>query len=289
MRDFNHEELLEKINGIDIVLEGTEVVTYFDGVQKSRKTVSNKYEIFDFKPFVIDSIDEILESYPIEKYELSIVGGRQEIKLFSYPEMIGGEFFTRSFYLLNSSDKSRALSFSYGLRHNNFHYISTKGSIYKKHYNGITEYVEDRLDLDDTIFQEQLEIIGKIIGDSILMSNVQKLVTDSEVLKDSKVSLFTNFETLKNRLYKATKDSDLGETDRSKLKVNYVNRQTPVDFTKTENDFMIDSFIVFKEYLNIFSRKDASVIKRESKRITEMSVMTNRNSTIEDLLEEFGI
>jgi hypothetical protein len=277
---------MEKIKGITIVLEGNEVVTYYNGNEKARKGVSKIYEIFDFKPFVINSINEILETYPIDKYIISLVGGRQEITLFSYPETIKGEVFTRAFYLLNSSDKSRALSFSYGLKHNRFQYVSTTGSIYKKHYKGITEYVEERIDLDDKIFQEQLVLMEKIIGDSILMSNVQKVIIGSDVLKDSKVSLFNNFENLKKRLYEATRCTNLNSGDRSKLKVSWLRRTAPVDFSLPENDFMIDSFLVFKTYLGMFSTRDASFIKRESKRISEMSVLCNRDSVIDGILAE---
>mgnify|MGYP003630263414 CR=1 FL=1 len=290
MRAFDYNELVEKINGIEIVLQGDEVVTFYNDKEKARKSVSTKYEIFDFKPFVISSIDEILKSYEIEKYTLSLVGGRQEIRLFSYPEVINGESFTRAFYLLNSSDKSRALSFSYGLRHNNFHYISTKGSVYKKHFTGITKFVEERIDLDDTIFQEQLEVMEKVIGDTILMSNVQKIITDSEILKDSKVSLKNNFDTFRNHLYLATAGSNLDESDRRKLKVSYVNRnRTNVDFTEDKNNFTVDSFLVFKTYLKMFGRRDASVIKRESERISGLSVLTNRNNVLDSLLEEIGL
>lgn len=287
MMNFNYEELIGKINGINIVLEGNNVVTYYNDKVKSRKPISKKYEVFDFKPFVIKCINEIIDKYEIEKYSLSIVGGRQEIQLVSYPEIIKGETFKRAFYLLNSSDKSRALSFSYGLKHNNFQYISTKGTIYKKHYTGITKFVKDIVDLDDTIFQEQLELMGKIIGDSILMSNIQKIVTGSEVLKTSKISLKNNFERLKSRLYSATKNLNMiSESDRYKLRVSWVNRETPPDFTLPENDFMIDSFVVFKTYLEMFDTRDASFIKRESERISGLSVLTNRNNIIDNLMEE---
>lgn len=288
MKDFNYSELVELINKIKITKQGSSVITHFGDRIVSTKSVSDKYEVFDFRPFVLSCLDAILDSYEIEKYSLSIVGGRQEIRLHSFPEIIDGETFTRSFYLLNSSDKSRALSFNYGLKHNNFQYISDKGSIYKKHYNGITKYVEDRIDLDDTIFQEQLELMRLIIGDTILMSNVQKLITGCEEIKKSKVTLFNNFNKFKNLLYTATEnDTHLSKDNRSKLKVSYVNPTTPFDFTNPSNDFMVDSFLVFKTYLSMFNRRDASFIRRESKRISDMSVMTSRNNLLDELLSEF--
>lgn len=292
MLKFNYEEVIEKINKINIVRQGDEVVTYYGDREMSRKGVSGRYEIFDFKPFVISCIDEVINNYEIEEYSFSIVGGRQEIRFFSKPEVIEGESFRRSFYLINSSDKSKALSFSYGLRHNNFHYISEKGSIYKKHYRGITKYVDEKVDLDDTIFQEQLDIMRDLIGDSIYMSNVQRVITESEELNKSKVSLRSNFVRFKQNLYYNSKRNGLiSQMDREKLfspswsfskTKNVVN-----DFIKNpQEDFMVDSFFVFKTYLNMFSRRDSGFIKKESRRISEMSVLTNRNSMIDDLLNE---
>lgn len=285
MKEFIYDELVGLINKIEITMEGTYVVTYFDGRERSRKEVSNRYEIFDFKPFVINCIDSILQKYEIDKYTLSIVGGRQEIRLYSRPEVIKGETFTRTFYLLNSSDKSRALSFNYGLKHNYFQYISSNGAIYKKHYKGIVEYVEERIDLDDTIFQEQLELMRDIIGDTISMSNVQKLITGSDVLGASKISLRNNFESFLTQLFYNTRGI-LSDADRNKLSASRIKRTLPRDFTLPQNNFQIDSFIVFKTYLGMFNRVDASLVRRESARIAEFSTLLNRNNLLDSLLEE---
>lgn len=283
MRKFDYNQLVDQVSKIEIRLEGDEVATYYDGKEKARKPVSTKYEIFDFRPFVIQCINEVMNQYNIEYYTLQLVGGRQEIRLFSEEEVVKGERFRRTFYLLNSSDKSRALSFSYGLQHNGFHYVSKKGTIYKKHYTGITEYVNERVDLDDTIFQEQLEIVSKLIDDTIYMSDVQNIILDGKTMSEARVGQKNNFENFKNRLYYNT-NGILSDNDRNKLYVNW-NRRISVDFSKKENDFMVDSFLVFKTYLEIFKNRDASEIKRESERIAKMSVMENRTSFLDELLE----
>jgi hypothetical protein len=281
MKKFDYTELVKEISKIKIDLEGDEVATYFDGREVSRKRVSTKYEIFDFRPFVIRSIDEVRKNYEILEYNLTIVGGRQEIKLVSVPEEIEGETFQRSFYILNSSDCSRALSFSYGLKHNDFDYISKKGTIYKKHYTGITEYVEDRVDLDDSIFQEQIELFKKIIGDSIFMSNVQKIITESDVLKNSKVTLKNNFYKFCEKLSYLP---ELTKEQKRSLKKGFWIRESEDFIVDSDKDFMVDSFKVFKTYLKLFNTKDAGVIRRESERISKMGVSEIRNNSLDQLL-----
>lgn len=282
---FDYERLLNEISGIEIKLEGDEVATYYNNRQVSRKKVSNKYEVFDFKPFVTQCIDSVIEKYEIEKYELTLRGGRQEIRLFSYPEVINGHEFRKTFYLLNSSDKSRALSFSYGLKYMGFHFISTNGAIYKKHYKGITKYVEDRVNLDDSIFVEQIEVLKKLIDSPIYMSNVQKVITESDILSESKVTYRNNFDNFRKRLYDNTYDTDISKEDRSKLYVNYWDRTKSVDFCLPENNFVIDGFLVFRTYLELFSKKDAQIIKNESKRINNLTIIGQRDNSIDELLE----
>ena len=283
-KEFEYNELLEKISNISIELVGNEVITKFRDSVLSVTEVSNRYEIFDFKPFVITCINEVMKSYDIEKYELILVRGIQEIRLYSKPQIVNGEEFRRTFYLLNSSDRSRALSFSYGLSHNHFDFILKGGTISKKHYKGITEYVEERIDLDDTFFQNQIVILEKIIGDKILMSNVQKVVTQVDNILDAKKALLLNFDNLRYILYRNTENS-LHKEDRTKL-YSYLKSSMIKDFTEPGNDFSIDSFTVLKAYLKMFSRSDCSTIRRESERISELSIYQNRNSILDELLLE---
>ena len=284
IKEFDFQELIEKISDINIELVGNEVITKFGERVLSTTEVSNRYEIFDFKPFVITCIKEVMQSYDIEKYELILVKGIQEIRLYSKPEIVNGEEFRRSFYLLNSSDKSRALSFSYGLSHNYFDFILKGGTISKKHYKGITEYVEERIDLDDTFFQNQIVILEKIIGDKILMSNVQKVVTQTDNISEAKKSLLLNFDNLRYILQR-NKDLQMSDEDRKKL-ASYSRSYMVKDYTVPGNDFSVDSFTVLKSYLKMFNRSDCSTIRRESERIAELSIYQNRNSLLDGLLLE---
>lgn len=283
MKNFDYKELVEKVNKVNIELIDDEVITRYGDSVLAISKVSNRYEIFDFKPFVINCINEVMKSYELESYVLLLVRGVQEIRLYSKPEIIKGEEFRRTFYLLNSSDKSRALSFSYGLRHNNFDFILKGGTINKKHYKGITDYVEERIDLDDTIFQQQIEVLKKIIGDQILMSNVQKVIVENDILAEGKKSLQKNFEQVRYILYRKT-DRTLPQEYRKKL-YSYIGNSL-VDFSDPVNDFMIDSFTVLKAYLSLFNRCDCSIIRRESERISELSVYQNRVSVLDELLTE---
>jgi hypothetical protein len=276
MKTFNYEELIDQVSKIEIKKEGDEVTTYFDKREVSRKRVSGRYEIFDFRPFTIDAINNVVKEYNILEYSLTLKGGIQEIKLISEPEEVNGEIFHRSFYLLNSSDKSRALNFSYGLKHKDFTFITDKGAVTKKHYTGITDYVNENVDIDDGIFKYMLETFDKLIGDQILMSNVQKIITESEFLDNSKKTLKKNFKDFLYYVFRNAYGYDISKENRNKLLHN-------LDYNN-DNDFMIDSFLVIKCYLMMFRGKDSAIIKRESNRIAKLGVFENRVGFLEELI-----
>jgi hypothetical protein len=284
LKTFNYNELVSKINDIKIDLQGDEVVTYFAGREISRKRVSDRYEIFDFKPFTIKCIDSILKNYPIYNYSLSVVGGRQEIRLFSEPISINGENFYKAFYLINSSDKSRALNFSYGLKHKDFNFISKKNSIYKKHYKGITEYTNENVDINDETFQEEIEILKEIIGQKIMLRDAQKIITESEVFKDGKKSLQNNFISFINKLYIDSKGL-IDDNDRKKLYISPFSYNNKIENILENGDISIDSFLVFKTYLKLFTTRDSSIIKRESERIKKLTIKGKRTKVLEEILE----
>jgi len=283
IRKFNYEELISKINQIKIELQSDEVVTYFGGREVSRKVVSGKYEIFDFKPFIKKCIDNILKSYEIDNYSLKVVGGRQEIRLLSEPVEVKGETFFKTFYLINSSDKSRALNFSYGLKHKGFDFISKTNSIYKKHYKGITKYTNENVDISDEAFAEQIEILNNLIGKNIMISDVQKIITESEVFSEGKSSLKNNFISFLNRLYIDSKGL-LSENNRRDIKRLSFADENSLKFTY-DNDFMVDSFLVLKTYLKLFNTKDSQIIKRESERIKKLTIKNKRSEALKEILE----
>ena len=277
---YDYNELLEKINKIVIKLEGDEVATYYGDREVSRKRVSSKYEIFDFRPFVIKCVNEISEKYEISEYDLDLRGGKQEIRLYSNKIDVKGEEFTKTFYLLNSSDKSRALSLTYGLSHPYFNFVSSNGAIYKKHYKGITEYVEERVDLKDEIFDQIIESLSNLIGKHIMMSNAQRVITESEFLSESKVSYKQKFKSF---------CIQLGRSYRNQIDREFWSTLWWGDFDynqRKEKDFQLDAFTAFKAYLQVFKNRDAMEIKRESDRIIKLTTEEIRTDLIGDLLNE---
>jgi hypothetical protein len=150
-KPYNKEELLSKIKAIEISKQGNLVVTkYFDRVINTTQ-VSDLYEIFDIKFFLISKFEQLSNNFTITWYKFVLKSGIQELVLLSDSVDINSCVFYKAFFILNSSDKSRRLNMNMGLyRADNNSYLvgSIKNmSLSKKHLKGVTQKLKKYLRL----------------------------------------------------------------------------------------------------------------------------------------------
>ena len=113
--EYNKEELFDKIERLKVEkIGGTVVTKYNDNVIRT-VSVSPIYEVFDIVKYLKDKISLIENNFTIKEYGLRIKGGIQYLQLYSDEITIGGKKFIKMFNILNSTDKTRKLSFNTGL------------------------------------------------------------------------------------------------------------------------------------------------------------------------------
>ena len=187
---YDKAALLEKIDAISIEQVENQVITKFRGTVVSVSNVSNRYEIFDIKSYLKQKIDLIEQNFPIHQYYFRITKGIQELTLLSDTIKIEDTNFYKSFFILNSSDKSRRLSFNAGLYcdSKDFYVISNVRNLglTKKHLRGVTQAAEVASEgLTGETFNEQIESVTKLIGHRISLSKLKEcIVQDTEVKGD---------------------------------------------------------------------------------------------------------
>ena len=146
MKPYNKVELLDKLERLSIERSGDTIITKFNDRVIKTASVTQVYEIFDIKTYIKNKLDLIENSFNIHEYELSIKGGVQFLKLVSDSVEIGDMVFKKAFYITNSSDKSRKLSFNVGLYSDrkNIHYINSYKELdfSKRHLRGINKKVD---------------------------------------------------------------------------------------------------------------------------------------------------
>tara|TARA_R110000782_G_scaffold262528_1_gene354651 strand:- start:31 stop:894 length:864 start_codon:yes stop_codon:yes gene_type:complete len=287
MRNFltyNKEVLFSVIDRISITKEGDQVVTKYGNRVIKVANVSNRYEIFDIAKYLKSKIELIEKNFKISQYKIDIIGGKQYLQLISDKVEVGGVEFYKSFYILNSSDKSRRLSFNVGLYSENAScYVigSTNTSLIKKHLKGVTKATEDATDkLNGETFDEQIESMNSIVGHRVLFSKLRGIILGDGDVPD-----------INHRKLDAFKNSVRAATGPNKIELSHEQRNLLFSYSKSTNaipkelDFYIDAFWGFQTYLRIFNKQDSHIIKNETERIMKITQCSVRN----DILESLGI
>jgi hypothetical protein len=278
---FKKEELFEKINKLDISQVGGEVITkYNDRVIKTSK-VSGRYEIFDIKSYLTQQIDFISNNFPIHSYCLQIKGGIQSLDLLSEPVKIGDQEFYKGFFLLNSTDKSRALNFNVGLfnKTQNWYYIwGLNVNLYRKHLKGITLMAEDKIQqINGETFNEQIDLLKDLVDHKISYQEIVKIIAPNNEVKVNIQKLESFNQSI---LYYHRKNNNLTKEQTELLRLD--GEQI---LAKIENfePFYFEAFSVFRIYLGLFNRQDSYLIKKETEKISKITLSSIRNSLLESL------
>lgn len=288
-KDYNKETLFAIIDKISIQKEGTQVITKFGERVIKVANVSNRYEIFDISKYLKSKIELIESNFTISKYRFDIIGGKQYLQLISDRIEVGGVEFYKSFYILNSSDKSRRLSFNVGL------YSEKKGlyvigssntGLIKKHLKGVTQAAEiASVGLNGETFDEQIEAMQSIVGHRVAFSKLRDIIIGND--EDVPMINHRKFDAFKNSVrYVANSNTslDLVQTRLSTQQRNmlFVESNKIKEITR-ELDFYVDAFWAFQTYLKIFNRQDSHIIKIETERIMKITQCAVRNSLLESL------
>lgn len=279
--NFNKEELLKKIDQIQIEQSEDCIVTKFEDRVLSVVKVSSRYEIFDIKNYIKSKIEIIEKNFNITKYYLRLSKGVQELTLLSDPVEIQGVSFRKSFFILNSSDKSRRLSFNAGLycESKKFYIVPTIKNVglIQKHLKGVTQAANLVSEgLDGESFKEQIDSISKLCGHKISLLNLKKTIVKNDDIKAEHMK----FDAFKNALIYYSSEGRLKLTDQQFKTLKTQSEALTID---NSNDFYIDAFWAFQVYMRLFNNQDSHIVKRETERIMSMTVWSVRNQLLETL------
>ncbi len=277
---YNKQELLDKINNISISLnDAGQVVTKYRDVVVSISNVSNRYEVFDIQKYLKDKLELIEQNFTITKYDFHIRKGIQSLSLLSDTVEIEGVNYHKSFFILNSSDKSRRLSFNAGLYSDEkkLYIITAVKSIglTKKHLRGVTEAAElASVGLNGETFDEQITSIKSLIGHRIALSKLQDIIVDDKEVKANHLK----FDAFKNSIIYYNAEGRLKLTNEQR---NLLRTQSDKLNIEQKDDFYIDAFWAFQVYLRLFNKQDSHIIRRETEKIMNITQWAVRNAQLE--------
>jgi len=275
---YDKAALLDRIGKIQIERQGDIVATKYDGRLLKAVTVSSKYEVFDIARYLRDKIDAIEANFAISKYRFTLTRGVQYLELLSDSIEIEGQKYFKSFHILNSSDKSRVLSFNAGLycEDSNFYIISrvNAAGLAKKHLRGVTKAADDASEgLDGETFDEQISSLRSLEGHRVAFSKIREAIVDSDAqISHSRFDAFKNALRWQRGMSLTKEQARLLSTPSEKIKE-----------IGQASDFYIDALQALQTYLRIFNKQDSHIIKNETERIMKITQWAVRNAALESL------
>lgn len=276
-QNYDRNVLNDKINSIDITRESNQVITKYFGRVLKVANVSDIYEVFDIKSYLNSKLDQIETNFSISKYDLTIKGGLQSLTLISDPVDINGNEFHKSFFILNSTDRSRKLSFDLGLysRSKNFFTIhSSNIGLSKRHLRGVTKAAEESTqNINVETFDQQINDIKSLIDHKVKLSNIRDIIVDENL----KVN-HSKFDSFKWSILNFQSDGRVQLSNDQKMMMRMPSEKLQIT---QENDFYLDAFFVFQTYLRIFSNQDSHLIKKETEKIMKITQCSIRNNQLE--------
>ncbi len=278
-KDYNKTEIFNVLDKISIENVNNQVITKFGNTVINITNVSNRYEIFDIVKYLKDKIEAIEKNFNISKYYLGITKGRQTLTLISDEVEVGGVKFYKTFYILNSTDKSRRLHFSAGLHSDKFYFIGANNvGLTKLHLKGVTQAAEDAsAGLNGETFDEQIESLNSLVGHRIQFSKIRQVILGDK--EEVPAVNHRKFDAFKNSIRFSHSDGKINLTNDQRSQL-FVESEK---LTSIQHDFYIDAFWAFQLYMRLFSKQDAHVIKNETGRIMKMTQWAVRNNVLEAL------
>lgn len=266
---FNKEEIIERLSPLKITQTNNTVDTAWDDSTMRSMPVSNRYKMVDFKKMVGNILNDIEDVFTPVKYRLDIYRARQELRLQGEAVLINGDVYHKVIYLLNSTDKTKAVQMNIGFirEKNNSGVIVNVNSTHKVHYTArhfkgknletkIASFF-DNLSNCEELFNLQSEKLIKLNYETVKLSEI------AETLQADKYP--TKFDAFKHMLLNSMTDKLGGLSPEE-----YKGIRTPyTSMDKKILNMEISGYKAFQCYAEVWRSYDSHVVNRETSKMMD--------------------
>lgn len=266
---FNKEAITEAIAPLEISQTENTVETSYGSSNKRIVPVSDRYKMVDFRKMVSEMMETIENVFTPVKHRVDIYRARQELVLQGESIAINGDVYSKVIYLLNSTDKTKALQMNVGFvrEKNQSGVIVNVNSTHKvhlsaRHFKGlnlqekVTSFM-DNLAHCDELFDLQAEKIIKLNYTDVKLSDI------AEALQADKYPV--KFDCFKHMLINSTSDKLTGLTSEQ-----FIALKTPYNVMDTNVlQMKINGYKAFQCYAEIWRSYDSHVINRETSKMMD--------------------
>lgn len=267
--EFNKEEIANSIAPLEISQTENTVETSYNNSSTRVVPVSNRYKMVDFRKMVTNMMATIENVFTPVKHRVDIYRARQELILQGESIAINGDVYNKVIYLLNSTDKTKALQMNIGFVREKNHsgVIVNVNSTHKvhlsaRHFKGlnlqekVASFMENLAHCDE-LFDKQAEKIIKLNYTNVKLSDI------AEALQADKYPV--KFDCLKHMLLNSKTDKLTGLTPEQ-----FKSLKTPYNvMDKSVLQMEISGFKAFQCYAEIWRSYDSHVINRETSKMMD--------------------
>jgi hypothetical protein len=263
---FNSDEIITNLDKFENKLENGFLTTTYDGRLICKVEVSKVYYNFDFTNFSKSILSEVQKYFSPDTYSLKAASGVQEIRLIGDEIYIDNEKYKKIISIVNSTDKSKALSMNVGLvkydKKGNQDFITILTSFCNKHYKSslpdkIKSFSDNLINFNMDI-NYHIKTIEDLAGKEVGIVELAK-----SMLYNEKGKLIKTMELKLRALGKKLTYSYGFRNQYATL-----SNLTETEIDKVEN-FKIKSKTIYDAYMELFNDSDTSIIARESRRIID--------------------
>jgi hypothetical protein len=267
---YDKAEINERIAPLNISQTGGTVETKWNETNRRTVSVSSRYKMVDFKKMVRDILENIESVFAPEKYRLDIYRARQELRLQGEAVEINGDIYHKVIYLLNSTDKTKAVQMNIGFvrEKNQSGVIVNVNSTHKVHYSArhckglnleskIASFMENLEHCDELFDLQQQKLIQLNYAKVRLADVAEALNADEKPIK---------FDCFKHMLLNSQTDklTGLSQKEFEALKSPY----NVMDKSVLQKE--ISGYTAFQCYAEIFRSYDSHVVNRETSRMMDI-------------------
>lgn len=300
---YQRKFVLDEIKDFSATTDGQRVTTMLGEHSLNSVVVSSQYQLFNFKDYITTVLETLERVMQPERYYIEIKKGVQEINILSAPFDVCGEQYCKGFYILNSTDKTRALQFMAGL-----YRVGAGTEIVMHIKDELVDIFSSSLGNGATYakvvhkgknFHDKIDEMRAFIDRMPLLIDIQILVLqDLGIHEVSMKSLYRRMfyenagENADGRSIPASASRVRTQAfarqlmrGSDKLMLTTTSTESAQDFTdlgdpvkflnRAAADIYVNCYQALQCYMNAYKSRDTSVLRRESKRFT-------------DLLEEVG-
>lgn len=268
---YNRDAFLHELNRFDFKVTknddgSSRVDTIYDDKVIKSKEFKNYPSLPDFKKFTTYLLSKLAGEFQIHDFIVELNSTVQQVVLLSDEIDINGTKFSKAFYIVNSTDKTRVLNLDYGLYNRDTGISLVINELFDKRdfKGGVTNNRVSSIDYSRINFEPIINLVKNYMVSDLKLSDIRNVILNYSDVDDINKSNHLKFDFLRLRLLDIPMATTLEQAKLIRTKSEDMN-------ISSDNDMVFNAYEVLENYMYLFSSRDSFIIKNETDNLITLS------------------